>query len=766
MAENYCGNREAFLYVYLSAADEAAGCALVDALSGAGHRLYVSSSFTAKDARVLQKAAAAVLMMSSATLGELSPVVTAATRTDKPLIPVYLDKFELPAGMRMLLGPKQAHSRENFSDGADFAEALPRSPVLQNLKVTPAQKRAARGLLSGVLAAAAVIIAGVLLLTLRHEEPAVPQITGETLTGLGLSGDPAGIETVCLYGTALHDGFEAYGAQNLETRTDSGAVGVYLPGEDATVGRGVLTDAADFAQLVNLKELALSGNAFEDLTPLWTLTQLQRLDLSCNLGAVSLEGISALQELEYLNVAYCKLSGGLEELQELPKLQTLVISSEHLAAVAPLSARGVSVCCPSVTADTWEELKAASEAPWVYDLCFRGEDFRVPKGETLTVRENVHFGSELGSTLNNYGTVELFGSWETGMTGKNNYGTVIVRDGGLYSGGMGDSHNNGDFTVDAGGTLEIDRGEQFYLEGGTLTVNGTLRIGGGGALLWEGGAIVNNGTIETNAPENVLDEMLSGRLADVEGVGTLITGPEDTEEAPAAAPVALDAFADLPNDPTDADSLDEYGMTPRERAYFDTVDYRYPTLGGAGTEKRPLTPYVDAESLMVKPPIGCEYYLARDMTVPHQPPSFDGFADLFIGRGATVTLCGDDWTTGLAISILPGATLIVDGDVMFEMAYNAGTLIVNGRLRGEAPSYGITWGMFGNSGTVTVNGAFEPGQFYRFAGGEEEGEIDVPEIVDLTDMEAPLQFANGYRSMSEFAIAYSEQNEKNMWWNE
>ena len=63
---NYSGNREAFLFVYLSKADDAAGRAAVDALEGAGYRLYLAQSFAAKDARALNKAAAAVLLMSSA----------------------------------------------------------------------------------------------------------------------------------------------------------------------------------------------------------------------------------------------------------------------------------------------------------------------------------------------------------------------------------------------------------------------------------------------------------------------------------------------------------------------------------------------------------------------------------------------------------------------------------------------------------------------------------------------------------------------------
>ena len=89
---------------------------------------------------------------------------------------------------------------------------------------------------------------------------------------------------------------------------------------------------------------------------------------------------------------------------------------------------------------------------------------------------------------------------------------------------------------------------------------------------------------------------------------------------------------------------------------------------------------------------------------------------------------------------------------------------MNGRLYGEAESYGIQWGMFGNSGKVEVNGSFAPSQLFRFAGAEETGEIGTEEVFDFTDMEAPLQFANGYRSMALFAQMYNEGNEAEMWW--
>ncbi len=67
--KNYSGNREPFVYVHLAASDAAAGRPLVDALAEAGHRLYVSSRFTAKEKRALKKAAAAVLFLSGASPG-------------------------------------------------------------------------------------------------------------------------------------------------------------------------------------------------------------------------------------------------------------------------------------------------------------------------------------------------------------------------------------------------------------------------------------------------------------------------------------------------------------------------------------------------------------------------------------------------------------------------------------------------------------------------------------------------------------------------
>jgi hypothetical protein len=634
--------------------------------------------------------------------------------------------------------------------------------VLHALQVTPAQKKAARGILIGAIAAAVAVAAIVLALTLPADKAAAAEMPDE-LAALGLTGDPTAVETAFLYGASLRAGIEDYGAQSIEARTEDGAPGVYLPGEDVTVERGTLTDASVFAQLVNLKELALSANAFEDLTPLWGLTQLRRLDLSCNLSPVSLEGISALSELEYLNLAYCKISGSLEELDALPKLQTLMISSDYLAQTQALAAKGVRVLCPSVTATDWESLKTCAASEYVYQIILSGDPVTIPAGERLTIRKNVHFTSEQGSVLDNYGTIELRGTWGMGMTQKNNYGSVVVRDGGLYACGMGDSHNYGDFTVDPGGVLEVDLGEQFYLERGTVTVDGTLRIGGGGVVHWNGGAVVNNGVIDFDATEDTLDEMLSGHLADITGSGTLHTAAAAEDAPELAQPADPDQYADLPNDPNDLGSLDEYGMTPRERAYYDTVDYRSPTWGG-GSQPTSVAPYVDAETYRTKQQgRNLDCYLARDMVVTEQPLWIDGYSQIIVAPGATVTLQGE-WRGELYISVMPGGTLIIDGDVQYYTAYNAGTLIVNGQMTGGPTDEASRWIVLGSSGAITVNGTLEAGQLYRFAGAKETGGLAADEVLDFTDMAAPLCYAHSYQGMMYFAIYCNENDIASMWW--
>lgn len=764
----YHGNREPFLWVMCLPKDEKAAEAALDRLGGE-NKVYRADDVSEKDQKLLEKAAAAVIFYSRATVSRLEEATAAVTRLGKPLLPVFLDAVELSEGMSLLLGTTQGVQRSKYSVEDGFCEAILASPVLRELQVTPAQKKAARrSLILGIVTAAAAVLA-VLLFTLKPF--AAREIDGGSeLAQLGLSGDPTAVTALYVYGGEVCPSWEPYGVQELEVSAEDGSVGLYLPGENTVVARGVLHRAEDFAQLTNVRELALAGNAFEDLTPLWTLGKLRRLDLSGNLAPVSLEGIGALKKLEYLNVAYCQIPGDLSALRELPALQTLVISGEYAPLVEALGDVSFEVHYPSVTAQTWEELKAAVGKEGVFRLTVVGESLEIPAGETLTVRPNTDLGVERGGALVNRGTVELYGILTGGMARKENRGRFVVCDGGSVVCGMGDFYNYGEFIVDEGALFNLTMGEQLFLEQGSFTVNGTLYVGFGGALHWSGGELVNNGLVRTDGTASQLDDKMNGRLADVRGDGILEAAPEPetpaagTEDAvPTAvpAPEELTGISALPNDPEDLASLDEYGMTPRERAYFDSTEYYYPTWAGGFTREE-LTPYVDGENLLVRRPKFTEAYVARSMVIEHSPLWLDGYGELFIAPGAVVTLRGDDWHTSLGISILPGGKLIVEGEVEYEELYNAGELEVNGRLFGSDQP----WGMAGNAGKITVTGEFAPKDYFRFAGAEEIGEIRAAAVYDMTDMPSPVRFAHGYRGMEIFAINYLNGHTDQMWWLE
>ena len=772
---NYSGNREPFLYIYISKADEAAGRPLVDALSGAGHKLYVSSAFTAKDARVLKKAAAAVLMMSSATLGELSPVVTAATKADKPLIPVYLESLTLPAGMRMLLGPKQAHARASFADEADFAEALPRSPVLQSLKVTPAQKRAARGLLAVTAVAAVAVIAAAVLLTLMRGI-ASQQVAGDsTLSQIGLSGEVSNVRSVCYYGAELRDAFEPYGAQRSENA--DGSIVIYLPRLDETVAQGMLTDASDFSQLLNLEELAISGNGISDITPILELSKLKRLDLSVNLKPVSLEGISALQSLEFLNLAYCRIDGDLAELRQLPHLKRLIISQDCAPLVDALGEVDFEVLYTEAAVTDWDSLKAASEKEYVYTIDLTGGEIVIPEGETLTIRKNVLLKAEWaqGRRLINHGTILLDGTSRLRIDVENE-GTVTVGTAGDWHGAGGSVVSRGSFTVSEGGAHTLILGETFTLTDGEYVNDGKLSVTGG-SFDWAGGRFVNNGVIYVN---EVLDDgtvaLFTGDLSEAEGDGEVRTG-DGTVDREALRPSRVQLSAEIAallameDDPSD---LDQYGMTPRERAIYDYA--RSLDFLDFGTLQEDLLPIVDTDRLdILQTPRNGNAFLVRDMTITRAPDCWytqEGVWAFVVAPGATVTVEGDQaaWTrdakqpgsdpNDIWFTVMEGGTLIVNGELPFSLAVNHGELVVNGKLFSTSPlsKFGDLLGMLANDGSISVSRGGECiiNQLWSFAGAQERGEItfvsaweDDPRY-DFTEHECPFVFEHGKHGFSSF----------------
>ena len=127
----------------------------------------------------------------------------------------------------------------------------------------------------------------------------------------------------------------------------------------------------------------------------------------------------------------------------------------------------------------------------------------IPEGETITVNKGVLLrGNSLGENSNiivdNYGSMIIYGGFEMGLCRRNNYGTIIIKDGGAYTGGMCDSYTYGSFIIEKGGMQIHERGHSFMIDSGTYRNDGTLVFGGGGDFHFNDGEFINNGVIVWN----------------------------------------------------------------------------------------------------------------------------------------------------------------------------------------------------------------------------------------------------------------------------
>lgn len=549
MSEGYHGNREPFLWVECLPEDEAAAEAALTRLAGE-KKVYRADPASKKDRKLLEKAAAAVIFYSRASVSRLEETTAAVTRLGKPLLPVYLDAAALSEGMSLLLGTTQGVQRSKFTDDDAFCEAVLTSPVLRELRVTPAQKKAARRapILGAVPAGAAVLLA--LLLTLR---PFGTRIDPDSALGrLGISGSVGSIRSVYLYGSELADKFETGGACDWAGSIHSPTGKLYLPVNGFFAPRGDLQDVGDFAQLTNLRDLSLAGNQIRDITPLGALTKLRRLDLSMEREAdhedappLSLEGVGALKSLEWLNLAYTELAAdetgailGLEELRSLPALKALLLDHGRTALIEQLGETGFEIRYVDRQASTWEELRSACADPAVHAISVAPEaSVTIPAGEELTVAPGQILGGS-SYTLIIDGTLRLAGCWEAGHGTFRNNGVLVVEDGGWLGGGMSDLYNDGTLTVRPGGTVRQERGLQIVLNGGSLVNEGLISVGVGGHLVWNGGTVENNGVLRLTENYAGIEAAMNpdgpawrfhGDLGKVTGAGTveIVSEPAD-----------------------------------------------------------------------------------------------------------------------------------------------------------------------------------------------------------------------------------------------
>ena len=262
----------------------------------------------------------------------------------------------------------------------------------------------------------------------------------------------------------------------------------------------------------------------ESLTPLLSLTGLTLLDVSHD-GELDLNGIGALSRLETLNLSHDHLSGlealadlsslrvlnlaytdlaDLSWLRDLPSLETVYIDAGLLAAAQALGETPFEIVCLDTPVYGYAELKAALEDPAVTDIRIMN-GLTIPASAELVVRSEVALtgaGTAGSFTVNNYGTVRVYGVWEMGLCERINYGTIVVEPGGLYSGGMCENITTGLFRIKAGGRQNLERGMNFSLSGGRYENEGDVYLRDGYQLRFLGGTVVNHGTLHFFPTEN------------------------------------------------------------------------------------------------------------------------------------------------------------------------------------------------------------------------------------------------------------------------
>lgn len=507
--EPYSGNRYPFCYALYTKADEQEVLALLNALERRG----VRSALPARRRGVLHRAAAVLLFLSPEAIRDKALLrgVTAACEAGKTVLAIHLKESELTPGLALQLGQTQALFKYQAESEAAFLQKLFNAPALQNMSVTPLQRKALRRqTLAWALSGALVLTLG--LLIGLNWRPIQARFPNSTLRKLGVPLDFGSVETLYVYGdTAL----DAYSMPRYRLYADGEHDWVRLG--DRLIPQGSVRTLDDFGLLVNLRELCICNDPITSLDPILGLTGLKRLDVShdqisnfngigtlagleylnvSHISLSSLEGITELKGLRTLNIAFTDLTA-LDGLLSLPALETVYIDASLLDAAAALGETPFEIVCLDTPVYDYSGLAAALADPAITDIRIMN-GLLIPASAELTVRPGVALtgvGLDGSFTVNNYGIIHLQGVWEMGLCDRMNYGTILVEPGGVYTGGMCTTITTGVFRIEPGGRQNLERGAIFSLTGGRYENDGDVYLQGGYELRFLGGLAVNNGAL-------------------------------------------------------------------------------------------------------------------------------------------------------------------------------------------------------------------------------------------------------------------------------
>lgn len=551
--KSYKGNRFPFCCALFTKADASEAAAVIETLERQQIRCAVPKR---RNADCIARSAAVLLFLSPEAVRDKAVLkgVSKACTEKKTILTVYLRETQLTPGLSLQLGQSQGIMKYREESEEAFYAKLVGAPVLQSMSVTDQQKKAMRRHTLMWAIGGTAVVALALLIGL-YWRPLKAMLPNSPLRRIGVSLDFDSVETLYAYGVTRQD---AYTMPTYRLFADGDHDWARL-GEQL-IPQGDIKKLDDFALLRNLRELCICNNPVKSIEPLLSLSQLTLLDVSHNeisdfsgIGALSelktlnvaynpitaLDGITDLNQLRVLNLSHTDLSS-LNALLDMPALETVYIDAGLLRLADLLGETPFAIVCTDTPVYGFDELAAALEDPSVTDIRIM-LSMSIPDNTEITIRPNVVLSDvDQGDAtfVNNYGTVRICGVWEATYIERNNYGTVIVEDGGLYTGAKGFTYSNGTFRIEKGGRQNLERGATFFLLSGKYVNNGAVYLRDDYNVQFNRGDIVNNGSLyvyisDLRGLDNVLpiDEVVNNGLVYVNGFrvldGTQASG--DTE---------------------------------------------------------------------------------------------------------------------------------------------------------------------------------------------------------------------------------------------
>jgi len=302
---------------------------------------------------------------------------------------------------------------------------------------------------------------------------------------MGFSGQRAeAIYEFFLYGGELRNSYA-----DCTVTKESGRRVLFLPDSKEVIDTAEFAGASELAGLPNLLSLVLSGIEGLSLEPIAGLQKLEFLDVSGSEG-IDLSDIISLESLVECNIAWTKAKN-LTQLKNLPKLETVFADSSMRSDFDSMGSLPFEVIYLDTEVNDLDALQAALRDSSVLNIYISG-NMVLAEDEELTVNPYVCV-SGADSMIMNLGTITVRGTWEPDTVDLENLGTIVVEEGGTFSGSGGVIFNYHEFTVREGAVLTVERGQSFRQYQGSFVNEGLTLVRDNGDLRYSNGSIVNHG---------------------------------------------------------------------------------------------------------------------------------------------------------------------------------------------------------------------------------------------------------------------------------